>query len=100
MAYSGQERRRRQVVVTTNTEYYLRDNVCIAVRDQRTGELQHDHQALGSQIVGRVHFQPDGSWELKIGGAPEAGQRLFFSSHLVTTPVQQISRPGEPAEQR
>src|SRR5438128_1564492 len=94
MTYLGQERRRRQVVITSNTEYHLEGHVCVAVRDNRTGQLRRQHEALGCEMVGQVQVQSDGSWQLHVGGTIGVGQRLFFSSHLVTSPVRAVSRPG------
>lgn len=96
MAYLGHERRRQQVIITTNTEYHMDGRVCVAVRDNRTGQMHRTHQAIGSAMLGQVLFQPDGSWHLNVGAAVGVGQRLFFASQLVTTPVRAVTRlaPG------
>ena len=38
MQYSGPDRRKNRVFVTDHTEYHLRGEICVGVRDVRTGE--------------------------------------------------------------
>ena len=58
MAAEGQVDVRRQILVTQNTEYLLRGNTCIAVRDHQTGERDRTHVAIGSQLLGVCGISP------------------------------------------
>ena len=39
------------VFATRNTEYHLRNGVCVAVRDRRSGEWHVDHPTLGAAVT-------------------------------------------------
>ena len=92
MSYTGRERRTRQIIITENTEYHLKGCTCVAVRDYHTGQLQKNHQALGKEVVGHVRFDKDGSWQLCVGHHVGVGQRVFFTSQLLTSPVRAVRR--------
>ena len=54
--YRGPERRRHRVLVTANSEYHCRDDICVAVRDRRTDRFVGDHPALGKHISGGLRL--------------------------------------------
>ena len=57
--YRGPERRRHRIFVTRNTEYHFRDDVCVAVRDRRTGSFLQGHLALCRPLHGGIRFFPE-----------------------------------------
>ena len=93
MAYQGLERRRHKVFVTQNTEYHLRDGVCIAVRDRRTNTWKLNHRALGSALMGGIAVTAAGAWKVNFGVA-NVGEKLCFANDLLTTPVLDVTRPS------
>jgi hypothetical protein len=93
MTYEGMERRHNKVFVTHNTEYHLRDGVCIAVRDRKTGEWQRTHRALGSTLMGGIEVTPIGTWKVNFGPA-NVGEKLCFANDLLTSPVENVARPN------
>lgn len=93
MTYQGPERRHRKVFVTKNTEYHLRDGVCVAVRDRSTGDWQLKHRAIGSTLMGGIAVTPEGSWKVSFGAA-EVGEKLCFANDIFTTQVQDVKRPS------
>ena len=93
--FVGAERRIHKVYVTRNTEYHFRDDVCVAVRDRRSGDWLAGHLALRRQVHGGVRFFLNGA-ALPNPGTPRIGESLFFASgerDLVTSPVESIERP-------
>jgi len=97
--YSGPERRHHKVYLTRNSEYHCRDNVCVAVRDLRTGGFVPDHPAIGRRMTGGVRFS-DGSVQSfsRPGEDPHPGETLFFSDGdldlaLQTSALRGIQRP-------
>jgi hypothetical protein len=95
MMYGGQERRMFKVLITRNTEYHMRGDECIAVRDTRTGQWQGQHVALGRQLVGSIGADATGSYRVMVGSEPPVGSRLCFSSDLLTSPLLVVRRPTE-----
>ena len=93
MTYHGPERRRHRVYITRNTEYHIRDNRCVAVRDPRTGEWKSDHDALGKEIAGGLAIGQSGSLSVHLG-EPKIGDQIFFTNDLATTVVTAINRPS------
>ena len=88
--YSGPERRRHFVLVTHNTEYHMRDRVCVAVRDVASGSWQPAHRALGRKVLAAMqslHFEVEPA-------RPSPGSRLLFDGDLLTSPVIRIRRPS------
>lgn len=95
-AQSG-ERRRNQMFVTRNTEYHLRDGVCIAVRDRRTDCWLDGHLALGRSLSGGVRVLSNGS-AVSVPSAPQVGEALYFSSggrELITSVLCSVERPAK-----
>jgi len=98
MSYQGAERRRHLMFVTRNTEYHLRDGVCVAVRDRRTGRFVPAHIAIKLPLSGAVHVNPHGI-ALPLLDKPGVGDALCFwgseesSRQIVTSRVVSVERP-------
>jgi hypothetical protein len=89
------ERRIHKVFVTRNTEYHIRRDVCVAVRDRRSGEWLRGHLALRQRIHGGLRFTRAGGILPNLG-QPGVGESLFFHAQgrdLVTSPVLGVDRP-------
>ena len=90
------DRRRLKRVLTRNSEYFFRDDVCIAVRKRETGEWIEAHPALSLKVEGGIRFSDAGSLKLH-PRAPEVGDWMIFDgSDLVTAQIEEVGRP--PAE--
>lgn len=95
MGFQGKERRIHKVFVTRNTEYHVRKDVCVAVKDRRSGEWLRAHLALRNRIHGGIRFSRSGGI-LPNPGAPKVGESLFFHAagrDLVTSPILDVERP-------
>jgi hypothetical protein len=93
--YMGPDRRRHHMYVTRNTEYHLRDGVCVAVRDRRTGQWLLSHQALQRNVSGAVRFNANGDPYPTLK-RPEVGEAMFFAvggPDVVTSCLTAIERP-------
>ena len=89
------ERRIHKVFVTRNTEYHVKRDLCVAVRDRRSGEWLRAHLARGHSVDGALRFQPTGGVTPN-EGAPRVGDSLFFHAagrDLVTSAVLSVERP-------
>jgi hypothetical protein len=93
MQYTGPERRLYKILVTKNTEYHMRGEECIAVRDSKSGVWRKQHVAVGSKLVGSIGSDTAGTYRLTEGPRAMVGARLCFSSDLLTTPVLSVRRP-------
>lgn len=99
-SYQGPERRRHAVFVTRNTEYHLRDGVCVAVRDRTSKRWAEGHMALRLRMEGAVRMHSNGAL-IPIFSPPDAGDALFFSyrtpegedRQLVTSRIEAVDRP-------
>jgi hypothetical protein len=96
MAYEGPERRIHKVFVTRNTEYYVRAQRCVAVRDRSTGAWVRDHFAVDRAVMGAIRYLDTG--ELFAGpGLPQVGESMYFEElghDLVTSAVVAVERPA------
>jgi len=93
--YGGPERRRHKMFVTKNTEYHFRDDVCVAVRDRKTGRWLASHLALKRRLAGGVRFEGQGC-PIPFSEPPKVGDALFFGlggRELVTSLLCAIERP-------
>ena len=90
--YFGPERRIHKILVTRNTEYHLRAQECVAVRDITSGAWRHNHKALGTTLRGSLVSTSAGGYRFS-EGCPEPGHRLYFSNDVYTSPVHTICRP-------
>ena len=94
-AYSGQERRQHRVYVTRNTEYHLRGETCVAVRDRKTGRFLASHLAMQRTLSGGVRYFANGS-AVPSFEPPQIGEALYFGEggrELVTSLCSSIERP-------
>jgi hypothetical protein len=95
MGYAGKDRRIHRVFVTRNTEYHVRRDQCVGVRDRRTGEWLRAHLALRSQVSGALRFNREGGVMPNVG-QPKIGDSLFFQASgrdLVTSAILSVERP-------
>jgi hypothetical protein len=95
--YGGPERRRHRVYVTRNTEYHVRDRLCVAVRDRRTGDFMHGHLAIRQRIEGGLRFLQGGGIAPN-PDEPRSGDSLYFvgdGRDLVTSPLEGVGRPSK-----
>lgn len=93
---SPADRRIHKVYVTRNTEYHVRRDQCVAVRDRRSGEWLRAHLALKQRVHGGLKFSRQGGIHATVG-LPDIGESMFFHAEgrdLVTSPVLSIDRPG------
>jgi hypothetical protein len=99
MNYEGNERRRHRLIVTRNTEYHLRDDVCVAVRDRSTKRWCEGHLAVNLKCEGGVKFHPNGAVIPSLM-QPIAGDAIYFSyktsggeeRQLVTSRIESVAR--------
>ena len=80
-------RRRHRCFITRHTEYYLRDDECVAVRDRRTGKWLRDHAALRLHALRLPPPGHDHAW---------VGKRIQFwgqRADVLTSTVMEIERP-------
>jgi hypothetical protein len=102
MAYQGKERRRHRVYVTRNTEYHLRDGVCVAVRDRKSRAFRAAHIALNLRMDGGVRVYPNGALIPNVD-VPDEGDAIFFSHldadgemrQIVTSRIERVDRPAK-----
>ncbi len=91
------ERRIHKVFVTRNTEYHIRKDVCVAVRDRKSGEWLRGHLALRQRVHGGLKFTRAGGVSPNLG-APDIGESILFHARgrdLVTSPILTIDRPAK-----
>jgi hypothetical protein len=96
MAFKGKDRRIHKVFVTRNTEYHVRRDLCVAVKDRRSGEWLGAHLALRNRVHGGIRFNRKGGVHPN-PGTPRIGESLFFHAagrDLVTSPVLSVERPA------
>jgi hypothetical protein len=99
MSYEGTERRRHKLIVTRNTEYHLRDDVCVAVRDRSTRRWCEGHLAVSLRCEGGVKFHSNGAMIPSLID-PGPGDAIYFSyiaangdeRQLVTSRIESIAR--------
>jgi hypothetical protein len=81
------DRRRHRLFVTHHTEYHLRADEVVGVRDRETGTWMRDHAALRLRAINLPPRGHDHSW---------LGRRLQFfgmGTDVVTSPVVAVGRP-------
>jgi hypothetical protein len=94
--YRGPERRKLTLWVTRNTEYFLSERVCVAVRDRSSDQWLEGHLALGRALSGSVRLLSNGA-AIPASEFPQVGEALFFADggpELVTSAVQRVERPS------
>jgi hypothetical protein len=100
MSYQGSDRRRHRVFITRNTEYHVRDDVCVAIRDRQARKFRGAHLALNLKIQGAVRIGQNGL-ALPDSEAPRVGAAIYFTREdpdgrerqIVTSRVERIDRP-------
>jgi hypothetical protein len=95
MRYEGPERRIHRVFVTRNSEYHLKLNTCVAIRDRKTGLWQQRHVALFRDVAGSIAYSPNGKVRVA-SGLPRVGESMFFDAHdceLITSAIVSVERP-------
>lgn len=101
MPYAGPDRRIHRVLVTRNTEYHLRRDVCIAVRDRRSGRWLEGHMAVSRRLAGAIRLGEGGPSPRTDG--PTVGDAVFFFTgerDLITSRIEAIVRPPREQTQR
>jgi hypothetical protein len=78
--YRGEDHWRYRVLVTRNSEYHCRSNICVVVRDRVTGALRDGHAALGRRLLGGLRFDAGGGILSSSAAEPRIGDRMYFSS--------------------
>ncbi len=94
MAYQGPERRIHKVFVTKNTEYHTRDDVCVGVRDRKSGKWMRQHLAMSKKLSGALKISRKGIRPNL--GFPKAGESLYFHGNdtdVVTSSLVEVGRP-------
>ena len=94
MSSRSAERRIHHVFVTENTEYHVRRNRCVGVRDRRSGEWLPQHRAMQRRVAAAITLLANGSLTAD-QNLPIPGQRIIFDgeSSVLTGPVIAIERP-------
>ena len=95
MSSNAKERRIHKVFVTKNTEYHVRRETCVAVRDRRSGRFLNGHMAINSKVGGGLKFSREGGVSAS-DTFPTVGESIFFFAQgrdLVTSAVVAIYRP-------
>ena len=97
MGYVGKERRIHKIFVTRNSEYHVKRNICVGVRDRKSGEWMGSHMAIKSTVSGGLRFHENGAISAS-EGYPSIGESLFFMASgrdLITSPILSIERPAK-----
>jgi hypothetical protein len=102
MSYEGSDRRRHRVYRTRNTEYHLRDNVCVAVRDRQSNRWRAAHIALNLKLEGAVKIYTNGMVVPSMVD-PTPGDAIYFNDRnasgqerqIVTSRLEGIDRPSK-----
>jgi hypothetical protein len=93
------ERRHHKMYVTRNTEYHLRDDVCVGIRDLRTGRWASSSGALRARLLGSIKDLD--AMILSVDREPRVGECLLFINRrgddIVTTCICDIRRPPKEA---
>jgi len=81
------ERRRHRLFVTRHTEYHLRQEQCVGVRNRESGAWFRRHAALRAYALYVPPADDSDQW---------LGQRLMFArggDTITTSPIVSIERP-------
>ena len=82
--------------VTKNTEYHLRHDLCVAVRDRYSNVWLEGHLAVGRKLTGAVKAPGVGTEPIPSSAEPSVGDALYFSDdrrQLVTSTLCAVERP-------
>ncbi len=92
-SYSGPNRRRHRLFVTQNTEYHVRDRICVGVRDLWSGRWRTEHPAVGRKLFGAVKPSEFG---LEPQSEPSVDAMLWFENgenDILTSRLTVVTRP-------
>ena len=93
MTATQRERRIHRVFVTRNTEYHVRRDVCVAVRDRSSGRWLPGHSALHRRVAGALALVDTGGFAVR-ATLPREGESIVFDGEgTITSPVTAIERP-------
>jgi hypothetical protein len=89
------ERRRHRMFVTGNTEYHVKDDICVGIRKIGDGTWITKAKALKARLVGGINSISEILYASP--SFPTVGQSLLFindeGEDIVTTKVTHIVRP-------
>jgi hypothetical protein len=94
-SYRGPDRRVHRMYVTRNTEYHFRGELCVAVRDRKTGRWLDSHLAVNRRLTGGVKFHQNGA-AVPSCAPPRPGEALYFGEdgrELITSLLSSVERP-------
>jgi len=93
------ERRRHKMFVTKNTEYHMKDDICVGIRKLKNGLWINNGKALKAKLVGSIKSLDE--IILAQGSEPHVGEPLLFINEdgedIVTTTLSEIKRPPKEA---
>jgi len=91
------EKRKHRMYVTRNTEYHMKNNVCVGIRNRKTGDWLMHARALGARLIGTIASSMQRHNKFTIFLLPEVGNNLILLSptgvDLVTTKIRAVHRP-------
>jgi hypothetical protein len=99
MNYEGSERRQHRLILTRNTEYHLKGEICVAVRDRSTKRWAEGHLAVSKRVEGGVRFYDNGAVVPSLDPL-SIGDAMFFTyrtdrgedRQLITSRIESIAR--------
>jgi hypothetical protein len=91
------EKRRHKMYVTRNTEYHVKDDVCVGIRNVRNGDWILQSKVLGAKLIAALSALPQTAKRVSEFIRPKEGDNLVFLSmtgeDIVTTKIREVSRP-------
>ena len=81
--------------MTRNTEYHVRRERCVGVRDRQSGEWMQRHFALNLPVAGAIRFFDSGAMAAS-PGLPNVGESMYFEDvgrDMVTSSIVSVERP-------
>ena len=91
------EKRKNRLFVTRNTEYHVRNSICVGVRNRQTGDWLMHARALGARLIGTIASPAMPHHKPTVFLMPEIGDNLIFLSpmgvDIVTTRLRGVHRP-------
>jgi hypothetical protein len=93
------DRRLHRMFVTENSEYHLKENVCVGIRSLRSGKWITRAKALKARLIGGISSMIE--VKLAAPSFPKVGESLLFMTDdgedVVTTRIKDIRRPPREA---
>lgn len=85
--------------VTKNTEYHMKDNICVGIRKLKNGLWIKNGKAIKARLIGSIRSVDD--IIMAKGTEPAVGEPLLFinddGEDIVTTTLSEIKRPPKEA---